>query len=83
MRQEEEITGKVTVDPLKRLEEILENEDFDNERISYVQLEPAPKKPSSFTELRRKHPRLALAAALVIGTAAWAKAMIELYEVLK
>jgi len=83
VRQEEEITGKVDVDPLRKLEEILENEDFENERISYVQLEAAPKKPSSFTELRRRHPRVALIVAIAIGVAAWAKAVVELFEVLK
>lgn len=84
VRQEEEITGKVAVDPLKKLEEILENEDFDSERISYVQLEPPPSKtPSTFTQLRKRHPRVAIAVAIIIGAAAWSKAVVELFEVLK
>lgn len=88
MRQEDEtpITKPGVQDPLKRLEDILENEDFENERISYVQLEPAPsttKKSSMFASLRKKHPRAALVLAIAVGAAAWVKAVLELFEAMK
>lgn len=71
-------------DPLDRLDEILENEDFENERISYVQLESPPsKRNSTFTALRRRYPRAMMFAAVIIATAAWSKTVYECWETFK
>lgn len=71
-------------DPLVKLEELLNRESFDNERISVVFQEPPPRerslRPSAdlIKQVAQKHKRLAAILTLMLGLGAWAKVIAEL-----
>lgn len=73
-------------DPLEKLEELLDSENFDTERISVVMAEPARNesaRPSLVKNLRKKHPRLALAVTVIVASAVWVKVIAEFFETLR
>ncbi len=76
-----------TEDPLERLEELLDSENFDDGRISVIQIEPAPKSTRSdrvslMKDLRKKHPRVAFIVAIVVASAVWAKVFVDALDVI-
>jgi hypothetical protein len=73
-------------DPLAQLDELLDSENFDDERTSVIivdRKETPSARPSLIKSLGKKHPRAALVVSLVLTSAIWAKVLIDLVEALR
>lgn len=71
-------------DPLDALEELLDAEDFEPERISVViqhpEQPPPSKYPSFIVELAKRNKKAGIAFTLLLGIVAWLKIVADIVQ---